>query len=479
MFDIFKKDIRVGDKVKLYLTTGKEPEGIVVEIGDNFVLLQSDDQTLNRFFDKLIGGWELIVNTKSEKQVEQVKKDDIPIVEQISEVASSTSTPVTNKPITEYKVGEKIPLELLSKITDKKNKVSKIKGKPKSTFKSFDALEQLISPEEKRKLEDEAKIDDEKILSANGVITKYFADRNFGFIVDKFGYEIYFHFGDIVDENLSKSLKFTSTKLQLPVIFTLSKNSKGDKAVLIHKPEKVGVIIEKIKKLSENKDFNSAIGLIEQILSSFPNNKLATQLKKDFNSKNKPWGFNTQKIKSYDLNYQKAVKAKNIDKDFNSALKYYMLAFDNNEKRESCIKDIGMLHVSMGEPQEALDFINEYEHELQNNITTYNYLTNFYSSVKEFDKVIEYIDLLIENKSVAKDKRKMSLYLSQKGFALIQKDKKDEARNVLDEALGYMPDNTYVTRLLQALDEPDEEKQSQIIAEAEFDSFGGGLSKFI
>lgn len=37
MFDIFKQDIKVRDKVKLHLTTGKEPEGIVVTIDDNFV----------------------------------------------------------------------------------------------------------------------------------------------------------------------------------------------------------------------------------------------------------------------------------------------------------------------------------------------------------------------------------------------------------------------------------------------------------
>lgn len=60
MFAIFKKDIKVGDKVKLYLTTGKEPEGVVIEIGENYVLLQSDDRTQNRFFDKLIGGWDVI-----------------------------------------------------------------------------------------------------------------------------------------------------------------------------------------------------------------------------------------------------------------------------------------------------------------------------------------------------------------------------------------------------------------------------------
>lgn len=65
MFDIFKQDINIGDKVKLYLTTGKEPEGIVISIGDNFVLLQADDNTQNRFFDKLIGGWDVLQTNKS------------------------------------------------------------------------------------------------------------------------------------------------------------------------------------------------------------------------------------------------------------------------------------------------------------------------------------------------------------------------------------------------------------------------------
>ena len=60
MFDLFKRDIKVGDKVKLYLTTGKEPEGTVISIGDNFVLLQGSDNTQNRFFDKLVGGWDII-----------------------------------------------------------------------------------------------------------------------------------------------------------------------------------------------------------------------------------------------------------------------------------------------------------------------------------------------------------------------------------------------------------------------------------
>lgn len=64
MFEIFKKDIKVSDTVKLFLVTGKEPQGIVVEIGENYVLLQYNDNTQNRFFDKLIGGWEIISKPK-------------------------------------------------------------------------------------------------------------------------------------------------------------------------------------------------------------------------------------------------------------------------------------------------------------------------------------------------------------------------------------------------------------------------------
>ncbi len=70
MFEIFKQDIKIGDKVKLYLTTGKEPEGIVISIGENFVLLKANDNTQNRFFDKLIGGWEVIITHSQKKESE-------------------------------------------------------------------------------------------------------------------------------------------------------------------------------------------------------------------------------------------------------------------------------------------------------------------------------------------------------------------------------------------------------------------------
>lgn len=71
MFDLFKKEIKIGDPVKLYLTTGKEPEGVVVEIGDSYVLLQENEDVKSRYFDKIVGGWNLLTDkTKNNNSYE-------------------------------------------------------------------------------------------------------------------------------------------------------------------------------------------------------------------------------------------------------------------------------------------------------------------------------------------------------------------------------------------------------------------------
>ena len=76
MFDIFKNEIKVTDEVKLFLITGNEPIGEVIEIGENFVIIKNPDDTRSRFFDKLIGGWSLIKRI----DLEDVTKNDIATV---------------------------------------------------------------------------------------------------------------------------------------------------------------------------------------------------------------------------------------------------------------------------------------------------------------------------------------------------------------------------------------------------------------
>jgi TolA-binding protein len=73
MLDLFKQDIKIGDKVKIYLTTGKEPQGTIIEIGTNFILMKNQDGSISRIFEVLFGGWDILCDV--EKSAENDVKD--------------------------------------------------------------------------------------------------------------------------------------------------------------------------------------------------------------------------------------------------------------------------------------------------------------------------------------------------------------------------------------------------------------------
>jgi hypothetical protein len=472
MIDILKKRHKIGDTVTLH-TAEASFTGVIDAFEENCVILSTDE------------GDEFIANDTI-KRISVPKKNNTDKTEvsdkvgiKQEEVKTITKEEVKTEkvqetlPKTEYKVGDKIPLEELEKRIDKKTKPKFPKTQGKGiVLGSLSDLKELILPE--------IEAENKKIVSANGTITKYFSDRNFGFITDKFGYDIWFGFNSIIDESLLQTLRGTVKRANIPVLFTLTKNYKGGAAIHIHKPKTVEQVIKLAKHYFEEEGKpDTALGLVEQILFCYPDNITANNLKEEIEKNRFNQSIFKPSFKSYDLNYQRAKKLHNIEKNYDEALKYYLLALKNNEKKESCIKDIAMLYVSMGKIDEAKEFIEKYENELPDNITTYYFLENFYGSVKDFDKVLEYTQLLLDEKSVINDKRKYSMYLSRKGFALIQLDKREEAREVLEEAISIHTENTYASRLLQALDEPDNEELNQIIEDTEFDSFGGGFSKFI
>ena len=473
MIESLKKRYNVGDIVTLH-TPEASFTGIIEAFEDTCVILSTEE------------GDEFIANDAI-KRISVPKNLNIDKIEEKNKNTEEVIIVVDNKTTAEepvqkneapliqtaYKVGDTIPLDVLEKRIDKKHKPEFPKTQTKGiTLNSLADLQQLILPE--------IEAENKKIVSANGTITKYFGDRGFGFITDRFGYDVWFGFREIIDNELLNVLRGTSTKIQIPVLFTLSKNYIGDTAIYVQKPKTVEQIIELAKRYfeKENKP-DTALGLVEQILFSFPENYTAMKLKEEIEKKRFKQTTFKPTFKNHDLSYQKAKKLHNIEKNYEEALKYYFLALENDAKKESCIKDIAMLYISLERYEEAIEFMNEYEGKLQKNITNYNFLIdNFYKKVINYEKIIYYSDLAI---SLIKrsDKKLYSKYLSSKGTALAQLDRIDEAREVLEEAIIIHPENTYVNRLLQALDESDNEELNQIIANAEFDSFGGGFSKYI
>lgn len=130
MIDILKKDVNIGDKVKLYLTTGKEPIGIVLEIGNNHLLLQNEEGNTARIFEVLIGGWDIISAPTTALDHKTIPKEDIknPIEEQLDVNKDTQNTDITLNTISDnidYQEKDK-PIENLLVEDIKENETKEI-----------------------------------------------------------------------------------------------------------------------------------------------------------------------------------------------------------------------------------------------------------------------------------------------------------------------------------------------------------------
>lgn len=59
MLNLLKKDAKEGDSLNLYLTTGGSVNGVILEIGENYLLMEVEG-IKRRYFPQLIGGWDIV-----------------------------------------------------------------------------------------------------------------------------------------------------------------------------------------------------------------------------------------------------------------------------------------------------------------------------------------------------------------------------------------------------------------------------------
>ena len=59
MLNLLKQDAKVGDSLNLYLTSGNSVKGTIVEISENYLLMEVDG-VKRRYFPQLIGGWDVV-----------------------------------------------------------------------------------------------------------------------------------------------------------------------------------------------------------------------------------------------------------------------------------------------------------------------------------------------------------------------------------------------------------------------------------
>ena len=83
MLNLLKQDAKVGDSLNLYLTSGNLVKGTIVEIGENYLLMEVDG-VKRRYFPQLIGGWDVVnevsqsepLTTSSVEQPSDVEEQD-------------------------------------------------------------------------------------------------------------------------------------------------------------------------------------------------------------------------------------------------------------------------------------------------------------------------------------------------------------------------------------------------------------------
>lgn len=325
MFDIFKQDIKIGDKVKLYLTTGKEPEGIVVSIGENFVLLVSTDGTQNRFFDKLIGGWDLvttddsgITNTEEIRLSRICREYEIGLKELVSfldkkgiRVDVNPNARITNEELNRIKEELSILANNTSIVDlkdfvkhtivneDKSNPYSDsmlwrlytqssgIKVKRKRIVQARkelgyeDHLNRYPSVKEKKSEQDTINtyksFDEltelfenqqyETFISPNAEIDRYFSNFQNGSAKNAEIDRILFKNEVVFDLELLNELKNFKKGDLIPIFCSYSKTGKGAYAYLVFKPCNIKELFHKIELLIDKKEKLKALSLLRYLKS--------------------------------------------------------------------------------------------------------------------------------------------------------------------------------------------------------------------
>lgn len=487
MIDLISSLFQENDYIKLVCNNpSREVEGIIVKILPSAIAIKTNDGRICGIKGEDIDYFEqgdsqltpnITVNIDHTSVSNETEGEEQNDTEQKQPTLSTGSFGSPK----EYRPGDKIDLSELEKMDPKgaQNRKNLFKSgeKLKTIGNGLEALGILV--------EDEHKEQNQKVVPANGEIKICYHDRNFGFIRDGCtNKDIYFSMSQIVDSNLKIPLLSHT-----PVVYSITNGEQGNKATCIHKPGKVCDLLDVAHILIKEGELKQAIGVIEHILSEYPNNYAAGKLRSELTKQIAPYYVNT---KEYSNSYNKAKKY-HSDKQYDKAIEYYLKTIEKGQKLESAIKDLAMLYAFLYKTYEnelkgleyrekAQQLIGQYKEKLPDTTSTLYYLENFYYSIKDFDNCITVIDQLKDFREIYDDKNRLVLLLSKKAACLLRLNRVEESRDEIEHVLTYDSENSSALKLLAIIDNPESQQQEDIdsiIKATSFDSLTSGLSSFI
>lgn len=276
------------------------------------------------------------------------------------------------------------------------------------------------------------------------------------------------------------------------VVYTKSKNYKGDTALCIHRPMTIKNLLIVVDNLAKNGKRMDANEVLTHIFSSHPNCQAAIEKQKEINRSHQ---FSTYKTAYSTGETSLYVKAKKYSdsKNFDKAIEYYKKAIEANQKIESAIKDLGMLYIQLAKKAQTEMVASKYREEakrlMENHRTSLDdtagnlsYLENFYYAIKDFQNFKKIANTLLANADEELEGPRHVFLLNKLASVLIREKQIDQARSLLNKAIDLYPEGTGAMKLLEILDTAsphiDEEIES-IISANEIEISSGRISPFI
>lgn len=516
MIDIFRKEIKISDTVKLYLTTGKEVVVDIIEIGEKHILVQNSDGTKSRFFEQLIGGWDLI-NSNKEVLVENEKVlVENPIEEIPVKIIEPTIIKVDTQPLelgtaffetakidvkeepfekdsNERRIGLKIigyidpdkfepkrnKKKFVTKQIEKQNiEIENLKKEPSTlsehikqhnqVFKSFDNLNEL---------KDKINLDNaKKIVPANATIKRYGQNSHgtkFGFLTDNNHNDYYFSFSDIFDEDLT-DLLYDNKSEGLQVICILKSSQGRPRATSIYLPKNIQEFQSIAENYFQDKEFIYCQYILSFILNTIDDFEPALNLKNKIVYELSKKKITSENAASIYLSAKKELRKGN--NEYAKKLLFELIEIPNF-KSETALKELSYELQREGKLDEAIDLVFKNQNLIKTSDPN-SLLAYFYETKKDYNKAISFLEKIKPKTPIERirvDKR-----LAIDFFQINDYVKSEE---YLRKVIEKQSNDIQSQKLLDALEkiklEGISDEIETIFNEAELSSLSGGRSPLI
>lgn len=435
MIKYIKEKFDTGDHIYIYCFAN-EIHGIIEIIGDDFIVLRSeDDNIIGIKGDSIIGfsSKPIEINSKSRKGDKNTNKYQRQGVR--NEWKSMPNSSVYSEL---YKTEDVLEQEKVLY-----HEISRIKDEIKSVVDAFvkddpDTAEMVISP--------------------MGVIIELRNAFQFGFIDDhNEGVRYFFNKNDIIDPDL-KSIEGE----MIEVVYQKGRNHKGPAAKYIHKSDTVGGLLQLMNTHLDFGSYSDAFAIMENIKITNDENfylDKITLLMGEILEKAKSIGYEVNKGKN---SLYSEARRRLQNKDYDSALGIYQECLNLGFRKENCIKDILQIYVTTYAQkqseyersrikQKALDFLEEHIDTLPDDQSTYFTIENAYFALGEYEKHIEVAEEIVAECGRNGELPQYVFYLNKLAQSYFRIGDFDKALDAVHQGLDIEPDNQHLIKTMKSI----------------------------